>query len=372
MGTTAGIGRRDTFEAIEAGIERAGWTIHRIQGGGFDVSTAICHGGKSPKKLGIFPRDDGGFYAKCRTDGCRGREFYDTIRRVAQITGSPTGAPASPTGASPTASPAGPSKGIARPNYHQKLWRESTPIPITQEHPARRWMAARNLYQPGLPAPGALRWLDAAGRWPQHEGAGAVVCLYASPERWAAAWLKLPPCEAVELLNVDADGNAALDRPEAEGGERKRAHGSRKGTLCILGDPRAHTARHLTLTEGVADALALASRYMATPAAFGGGGVAGAEATLAAWCATWTSVTLWADRDVAGVRKGWELTDAFEKASLTLSVRLLTAHKDAAAAAAYSPLTTLDMDLVRELTRDLQGLDGLPQWEAARLASLTT
>ena len=169
---------------------------------------------------------------------------------------------------------------------------------------------------------------------------------------------------------MDAEGESALDRSEAEGGERKRAHGSRKGTLCILGDPRAHKASDLTLTEGIADALALASRYMATSAAFGGGGVRGAEAALAAWCATWTATTLWADRDAPGVRTGWELRDACAEAGFDLHVKLLPpGYKDAAAAA---PLGTLDMELVRELTRDLQEKDGLPQWEAARVAVLTT
>ena len=170
---------------------------------------------------------------------------------------------------------------------------------------------------------------------------------------------------------MDAEGESALDRPEAEGGERKRAHGSRKGTLCILGDPRAHKASDLTLTEGIADALALASRYMATSAAFrrrrseGRGGGAG---RLVRYLDGHDPL---ADRDAPGVRTGWELRDACAEAGFDLHVKLLPpGYKDAAAAAA--PLGTLDMELVRELTRDLQEKDGLPQWEAARVAVLTT
>ena len=124
MDTTAGtgIGRPDTFEAIEAGVERAGWPIRRNRGGGFDVSTKICHGGDSPFKLGIFPRDDGGFSAKCRTAGCQGRELYDSIRREAQVTASPM--VASPVGAGdarPTTRSV-PSEGTSRPasNYWSK------------------------------------------------------------------------------------------------------------------------------------------------------------------------------------------------------------------------------------------------------------
>ena len=67
---------------------------------------------------------------------------------------------------------------------------------------------------------------------------------------------------------------------------------------------------------------------------------------------------------------GWELRDACAEAGFDLDVKLLPpGYKDAAAAV---PLGTLDMELVRELTRDLQEKDGLPQWEAARVAVLTT
>ena len=358
----------DTFDAIESGISRAGWPMRRSRRGGFGVSTAICHGGDSPYKLEIMPREDGGFAAKCWTAGCDGRDLYDAIRRVAQV-GEGYDAPAvgSPTRSTASAAPTS-SRGLS---YAERLWRDSITIPLDPEHPARRWIAARNLYWTGIPAPAVLRWLDAVGRWPQHEGAGALVCLYAAPEGWTSAWPRLPGPQAVELLHVDAAGAKALDRPEADGGTSKRSHGQRDGTLCIMGDPRPGKASHLSLTEGVADAVGRSARDMATAAAFGGVSVKGAASELATWLATWRSTTLWADKDAAGIRAGWELRDACAEAGIALDVRLLRDCKDVAEAASLHRLPTLEMDLVRELTRDLQQKDKLPQWEAVRLAAFT-
>lgn len=78
--------RPDTFNAIVAGLRAAGWQLHRSSyRGGVLASTEICHGGSSPDKLSIWPREDGGYQAKCWTTGCEGRELYDAIRRAAGV-----------------------------------------------------------------------------------------------------------------------------------------------------------------------------------------------------------------------------------------------------------------------------------------------
>ena len=143
-------------------------------------------------------------------------------------------------------------------------WQNSQPIPMDADHPARRWLAARNLWWPELPLPRAVRWLPRASRWPQHDHVGAVVSLAAAPRHWQETWSKLPPLECLLYVFVDRDGRPVLDRPEASGGRDKRSRGPQLGTVVVLGDPRPGDSCGLALAEGLADALALASRGMDT------------------------------------------------------------------------------------------------------------
>ena len=61
--------RPDTFDAVIAGLEQAGFKSWRGGKGGRTFSTEVCHGGDSPRKLSIWPRPDGGFGATCFTVG---------------------------------------------------------------------------------------------------------------------------------------------------------------------------------------------------------------------------------------------------------------------------------------------------------------
>ena len=61
--------RPDTFDAVIAGLEQAGFKSWRGGKGGRTFSTEVCHGGDSPRKLSIWPRSDGGFGATCFTAG---------------------------------------------------------------------------------------------------------------------------------------------------------------------------------------------------------------------------------------------------------------------------------------------------------------
>ena len=138
-------------------------------------------------------------------------------------------------------------------------WTASQSVPTSSEHPARIWLANRKLWRPELPLPGAVRWAPATG---QHTGAGSIVALAASPVAWAAEWPELPELAAVHLVHVDAHGQPALDRPAEDGGQTKRTMGLAQGAAVILGNPQLPEARTFVhVAEGLADALALASRH---------------------------------------------------------------------------------------------------------------
>ena len=255
--------------------------------------------------------------------------------------------------------------------YARRLWRESEPIAYAPGHPARRWLTRRCLWWPDLPLPRAVRWLAAPGRWPQHTGAGAIVRLLAPGPTWAVCWPDLPAATAVELVHVDAAGAPALDRLATGGGLAKRSHGPTTGAVTLLGDPRPARAHGLDLAEGLADALALASRRVATAAAVGGTSGAAGMVDAATWLAAWEPLILWADSDEAGLQAARRLRANLARLGVRLDARTLPAAKDAAEACARAPLPVLDLDTVREFAADLTG-EGLPRWEAARLAALAT
>ena len=258
-------------------------------------------------------------------------------------------------------------------------WQNSQPIPMDADHPARRWLAARNLWWPELPLPRAVRWLPRASRWPQHEHVGAVVSLAAAPRHWQETWSKLPPLECLLYVFVDRDGRPVLDRPEASGGRDKRSRGPQLGTVVVLGDPRPGDSCGLALAEGLADALALASRGMDTAVqAVGTSGLKNLADRETEWLSEWASVTVWADKDPEGqgARGAAEVRLALQRSSRAPPVSAQTVpsadHKDPADAAASAPLLPLNLPLVRQVTREDMREHGRPLWEAARQSAIRT
>ena len=257
-----------------------------------------------------------------------------------------------------------------RREYAWKLWGASLRTDRDPDHPVRRWVTRRSLYWPApVPLPSAVRWLPAGLFHQQHEGAGAIVVAFAPPDHWTAAWPRAPVPTGVELVHIDAEGAPALDRPAAEEGLSKRSYGVRQGAVCILGDPRPDSAVGLILVEGLADALALASRYPETAAAVGG--VSGMQADrLLDWLAAWPSVTLYADDDPDGIDGARRLRRLLAHRGLDITVYTLGGgHNDPGEYAADNPLADVDLDAAREFAADLTD-EGLPQWEAARLAMM--
>ena len=253
----------------------------------------------------------------------------------------------------------------------RKLWAVSSGVPLDSVHPARRWMAARNLYWPRLPVPEAFHWLDRSNLGPRHAGVGAIAVLFAPPAAWMTSWPKLPSPTAVELIHVDSEGRAALDRSRDGGGRPKRTHGIRRGAVAMLGNPLPAESAGLNLVEGSADALALAARAPETAAAVGGVGGMKAD-SLGDWLANWSRVNLYADNDTLGLNVARRLRRLLVGQDVTVKVYTLGAsYKDPGEFAADNPLDTeVDLDAARDLASDLQN-EGMPKWEAARLAIQT-
>ena len=255
--------------------------------------------------------------------------------------------------------------------YARKLWGATSRIERDESHPARRWITRRGLYWPSpIPLPHGIRWLPSGLFHPKHQGAGAIVAAFAPPDHWEAAWPGTPIPTGVELVHLDSEGFPALDRPESERGLEKRSFGIRQGALCLLGEPGPDRGVGLILVEGLADALALASRYPETVASVGG--ISGMQPDLlAAWLSRWSSVTLYADDDTDGIEGARRLRRGLVRHDLELRVyRLGGSHNDPADFAEDNPLDDVDLDLAREFAADLEQ-EGLPRWEAARLAMMT-
>ena len=258
-----------------------------------------------------------------------------------------------------------------RTEYARQLWAASFRIDRDPDHPVRRWVERRGLYWASpIPLPSAIRWLPAGLLSQQHGGAGAIVAAFAPPGDWSGRWPYLPHPTCIELVHLDDEGAPALDRPADEGGLSKRSYGIRQGAVCLLGDPRPESAVGLVVVEGLADALALASRSPETAAAVGG--VSGLQADrLVDWLSRWPGVTVYADDDPDGVDGARRLRRLLAHRGLEISVYTLTGdHNDPGDFAADNPLSDVDLEAAREFAADLED-EGLPRWEAARIAMMT-
>lgn len=254
----------------------------------------------------------------------------------------------------------------------RRTWDHDTKqIPTDPTHPARRWLAARNLWRPELPPPGVLRWLPAETHYQgrgQHTGAGSLVALAAPPLAWSVAWPALPPLQAVQLIAVDALGTPALDRPEDSGGLGKRSIGATTGAIVLFGYPNLASALEpVRVAEDLADALALATRYPgAAVATLGTSTMAGEE--LAAWLATCPAgVAVHADGDAGGEGAPRQLRRNIRAAGGTARALLPARGKDAAEAASAAPFGPLPDGWI-DYAKTLQETTDWPRWEIARQA----
>ena len=240
-------------------------------------------------------------------------------------------------------------------------------------------MNRRNLWRMELPPPSALRWLPAqAPVWRgQHTGAGALVALMATPSAWAAAWPGLPAAQAVQLVNVNAEGAPALDRPADVKGLEKRTHGSTVGAVAVFGNPALALAfAPVRVAEGIADALALAARYEGPAVAtLGTAGLRDQTETLTNWLSNAPrGVMVHADDDAnaAGAEAARVLCRRIRLNGAEARAVFPPTGKDAAEAASRRPFADLQ-GYFAEYAETLRVMyPDWPRWEIARVAAIAT
>ena len=134
----------------------AALTSSRISSGRIRIPCP-AHGGTNPN-LALWVNGDG-IAARCHSAGC---SYADIARATLDRYGisiNPRRYHDNPTA---VATNAGRTPG-PRPNaldlrpYAINLWRRSVPVPNSRDHPARMWLAARQLWRPELPLPRSTR-----------------------------------------------------------------------------------------------------------------------------------------------------------------------------------------------------------------------
>ena len=273
-----------------------------------------------------------------------------------------------------------PPKEKSTPDRHslvRSIWMASEIIPRDASHPARRWFSNRCLWRKELPTPPMLRWIAPRGI---HKGSGSIVAMLAAPAAWAERWPFLPAPTAVQTISVDEDGRPALDRPVDKGGLNKRTLGPANGSVCVIGNPvLSEASTPVRISEGLADALAIAARYDGPVVAMiGTSGMRNQD--LAAWLATAPAgAVIHADSDQArqgrapaGTTAAGFLRQAIaDRGGDAIAVYPPDGHKDAAEAARAAGFHNLSEDWI-EFARTLAETTNWPRWEIARVAQIST
>lgn len=197
--------------------------------------------------------------------------------------------------------------------------------------------------------------------------------MVAPPIQWALAWPQTPSPTGVQVIAVTEDGMPCLDKPESEDGLGKRSHGVFDGSVFLIGNPVQSGAvlDPARVVEGVADGLAVGSRYLGpVVVTFGTSGLTNPETV--GWLANWSGgVVVHADTDDKGSRCAVRLVRAINRQVGVVHAVAYhpTAGKDSAEAAQVEGFFELLSDWP-EYARQLVELDALPRAEAARLASI--
>ena len=350
-----------------------------------------CHGHgdkRDSASLTVQDHQDGGITVHCFA-GCQRREIITALEQASGLTiwdawdgpgqaQMPVSAPQG--GRTPgrleKGQNRGPTRSVDMLAIARSTWAKAQSISADPEHPARRWLDARHLWRPGLPLPSSIRWLPAGehyqGRGP-HTGAGSLLALAAPPAAWTEAWPALPEARAVQLIAVDQGGAPTLDRPAENGGLGKRSYGSTAGLIVVVGNPFLSDAiSPVRVAEGIADALALASRYSGPAVAtLGTSGMTDEEAShLVRWLVKAAfGAVIHADADAGGEHNARQLRrQLIAAANGPVTAVLPVQGKDAAEAAAFVPFPALPEGW-EGYAKTLTETTNWPRWEIARQAS---
>ena len=259
--------------------------------------------------------------------------------------------------------------------YAARLWQKSEYIPLDAQHSARLWLFNRKRSGPGpslwwgeCPPPDLVRYLPALPTegWPYRgnpPSCGALIVPMAAPSDWQTAWPDVPAPRAVQVLYIDKAGRAV--KPWGEDYPDKLSIAPTRGTCVIVGDPMPDG--ELIIVEGLADALAVASRGFETVLA----SVTKPHSAgpLFEYACQWGSVKVIADNDEnrEGQRAAYEMK---KRLLMDTEARVVTLPDDPAAFAETHPLPVLDDQTdLQEMATELLA-DGLPSWECYRRAAL--
>ena len=333
------------------------------------------------RNLGLRVKE-GRIYGNCWSKGCKDSlgpaAFYAQLEQITGVRFSP-GTYEAPNRTAPAPPPARKEQApetLEKVEYARSLWESSRPIPPNAGHPARLWLGRRNLWRPEFPLPSSLKWLPRAPQWAP-QAAGCVIAPAAPPEQWILSWPAVPPPQGVQRIPVMADGSPA--------GEKK-SNGALTGCVFVIGDPNLKDAEDPTsVTEGIADSLAVASRQPGTAVStLGTSGMTAAGANgLAEWLAgSPTGILIWADRDEGkndmaptGLKAANRLADHVRAAKSPVHPKVIHAaapHKDAAEAAAHNPFPQLDRSFADYAGTLRQIRPASPRWQIALASDLAT
>ena len=357
----------------------------------------VCHDGDAPGTLAIKDHDQGGIAVYCPKcpdrraivaaielatktriwDAWEGPETPPGARRAAQDRRNgrqrvnPRPEAKTPPGAAGEAPESTKSRKPGRPGsrWWLQLWRKSEPIPVGDNHPARKWAGRRHLWRAQIPMPPGLRWIPSAAlaKSEDHQGTGALIAAYGPLASWIERWPRAAIPAGVELIHVDQDGRPCLDRAQSEGGVSKRAYGRLIGAVFVAGRP--DRPDRLRVCEGIADCLALAARAPATVIATrGAGGMR--DPALAGWLASsGQSVEVWTDNDPDGMAAAETLQAAIVAAGgpiEQIAIHAARGDDPADTAGPFEPLAFADcLSAARAYTET----HDIPLFESLRLHS---
>ena len=161
-----------------------------------------------------------------------------------------------------------------------------------------------------------------------------------------------------------------MDRLAEAGGLSKRTLGRKQDCFLILGCPILSDLRYpVRVAEGVADSLALASRFPG-PAVATMGDAGMRNEDLALWLAQCPEgVVIHADNDTAGCEGARRMKAAVTVAGGQARAVLPPHGKDAADSAALAPFATSEQSW-SAFADSLREKSSWPQWEAQRQATI--